>query len=184
MESIQLPVSVVITLGVSLVALAFTVTNPEAWISPNIRSQRPDPALTTECERLVIRYLVSDNPVFEDLLSRVSRFTGTQSLNMMLGAVNQAMEYDAPFRKDRVFKLRGRILDRMGQHREAARNFRASLRWDMENIDTRKRLVRCYLKSGSSGLAKAEIEKIIGRSKNKRETKHYKKLLKGLESAS
>jgi len=177
-ESFQLPVSIIIALITCTTTFAITISKPKIWLEPTLASNGPDPALTTQCERLVRRYLRSDHPRFEDLVSRVRRYVGDHAYELMLAAVDDALHQESDLRRDRLYTLKGEILDRLGRRHEAISDFQAALLWNPDNVPARRQLIRIYLENKSIGQARIEIDKAIAHDPEG--AAYYEKLLAAL----
>jgi len=153
-------------------------------LSSKLVHNRHDPEMIARCEKLVLRYLNSDNPSFDELFVKVKEFSGSTALDITLMAATRAMEYDITFRRDRLHRLRAIILDRLGRFAEATESCRASLRWDNNHTETRKLLIKAYLKCGSYKLARLEIEKILPSKKSDMDVELYGDLLRKLDPAA
>lgn len=177
MEAFQLSFSMVFTLGVCLGTVAVTALGPGFTERARLTSARPDPAVSTQCERLVWRYLAGDGEPFETLDMKTRRIAGTHNLELILAAADEARGHDG-VRKDRLSHLRGRVLMRMGRHGEALESMRTALRWNPDHADARQREVELLEKAGSHGLAMMEAEKGLERATDEKDIKRYLALMK------
>ncbi len=184
MESFHLPVTAVVTLGICMSALAFTISDPAVWFQSRPVIEGPEPALTTQCDRLVMRYLLSESPSFEKLAADAEKFVGNRSYDMLLRSVDQAFDYDSMFTRDKIYFLRGKILMRLGRDKEAAENFRSALRWNVGAAEARKNLINYYIDVRSYDLAEVEIKKALKHEPDEEEIKLYQSLLEEIKSFS
>ncbi|HEB71558.1 MAG TPA: tetratricopeptide repeat protein [Nitrospirae bacterium] len=161
MESFHLPVTAIVALAVSLSALAFTAYDPAMWLYPPSTIGAQDMALTTRCDRLVLRYLSSDKPSFDRLAGAMRKFIGKEPYGMLLDSTEQALNYDSRISMDRLQLLRGKILLKLGRDAEAKESFRSALKLNPDNSQARKILIDQYAETGSYGMAGKEIEKAL-----------------------
>ncbi|VAX17292.1 hypothetical protein MNBD_NITROSPINAE03-855 [hydrothermal vent metagenome] len=164
MESFHLPVTAIVALAVSLSALAFTAYDPAMWLYPSSTIGERDMALTTKCDRLVLRYLSSDKPSFDRLAGAMRKFIGKEPYGMLLDSTEQALNYDSRISRDRFYLLRGKILLKLGRDVEARESFRAALKWSPDNSQAQRILIGQYVETGSYDIAEKEIEKASDRS--------------------
>ncbi|VAX15638.1 hypothetical protein MNBD_NITROSPINAE04-31 [hydrothermal vent metagenome] len=164
MESFHLPVTAIVALAVSLSALAFTAYDPAMWFYPSPTIGDRDMALTTKCDRLVLRYLSSDKPSFDRLADAMRKFIGKEPYGMLLDSTEQALNYNSRISKDRLYLLRGKILLQLGRDVEAKENFRSALKLNPDNSQARRILTDRYVETRSYGMAEKEIEKVSDKS--------------------
>ncbi len=174
MESFQVPISIVVTLAVCLTLLAITISEPAIWIEPKLSDTTPDPALTTQCDRLITRYLLSDNSTFDGLVKSVQKYSGARTNEMILKSISRMISNSSPLRRDRAFVLRGKILNKMGRYDDASKNFQAALRWNPDNTAARRDLVAYYQKNGAFDLVRLESEKALSHQIGDADAKYFR----------
>lgn len=181
MESFQLPVTAIVALAVSLSALAFTASDPEMWlIHPSANNDR-DMAITTQCDRLVLRYLLSDKSSFDSLASATRKFIGKEPYGMLLNSTEQAFSHDSRIPKDKFYLLRGKIFLKLGRDAEAKESFTAALRWNSDNSQARRNLIDLFVRTGSYSMAASEISKALAINPGDDEAGHYRQILEKIK---
>jgi len=174
MESFQVPISIVVALAVCLTLLAITISEPAIWIEPKLLNTSPDPALATQCDRLITRYLLSDSSTFDGLVKSVQKYSGARADEMILKSISR-MIYNTPqFRRDRAFVLRGKILEKMERYDDSAKNFQAALRWNPDNMAARRGLVAYYQKNGAFDLVRLESEKALSHQMGDADARYFR----------
>jgi len=149
MESFHLPVAAVVALAVSLSALAFTAYDPAMWLYPPSAVGDKNMAFTTQCDRLVLRYLLSDKPSFDGLVGSMRKFIGKEPYGMLLNSTERAFNYDPGISRDKFYLLRGKILLKLGRDVEAKESFRSAMKWRPENSPTVRNPGKVKLSSAS-----------------------------------
>jgi tetratricopeptide (TPR) repeat protein len=172
MEPISLPVSVAVVILVASGILFFVNDKLMEGIAVKPAGQEVRP-FSTQCERLVIQYLLNEKDTFERLMIAVEKFAGVRALETLLDSINGFLNYDSTYRLDRAYALRGIALMRAGRLDEAEISYSSSLLLNNHNHDARRGLINIYINSGRLDKALLEVDGVLRIMGNKPGREHY-----------
>lgn len=162
MEAFQVPVSALISICIGLTVLAMAVADTQLWSGHPIEKNLRNPSYTTQCERLMTRYINDKNSSYEDLINKVERFFGNESKQMLLAAFDTIFNNTNPNKLDRLFYLKGLILKDLKREEEATEALRKALILNPDNAEARMELLIHHLKGEMFGLGQMEKEETPG----------------------
>lgn len=154
----ETPISVIAVIALSSLTIGFVYFNSLKGFGLSNQAQL---AYTTQCERLVIRFLLEPDGDFRKLVEHVEEFSGKQACQLLLDTVTGFLNQHAPYRMDRAYALRGMAQQALGRPEEAEVSFAASLLINNNNHQARKAIIDLYFDNGKMDKALKELEKAL-----------------------
>ena len=177
MVTIDLPVSALVVILIAGGLLLFVNDKLMEGIAMNPANKEKNP-YSTECERLVIHYLLNEKETFDRLLTSVTKVAGNMALETLLDGIHGFLNYDSTYRLDRAYALRGMALERANRLDEAEISFSSSLLLNNHNHEARRGLINIYINGGRLERALTEVDSILRIIGNKPGRDHYLSLRK------
>jgi len=162
-----LAVILIATLSVMLV----NVDSREGDVMPVLLKKQPK--FSTQCERLVIRYLLNEKETFGSLVANVKKFAGEKTFELLLDSLNGFLNYDSSYRLDRAYALRGIVFEKLERIDEAEISYTSSLLLNNHNKIARKNLIDLHISIGEPDKALLEVDKAIRIEGAKQEREYF-----------
>lgn len=166
----------VITMAVAGVVSA-SILDRTRYGNEQLAGLESDPALTTQTSRLLARYLLSDDPSFEMLMTEARAITGGGAEETLLKHLDKTYLEDEKYAPDRSHCLKGKLLSQRGEYQQAAEEFKLALRKNPANHDARKSLTLLYFSAGSYDLAEEQVEEALKYETDEGQVGFYQTLL-------